>query len=153
MTIEEIKSCCFFGSRDLVIDPELYKSAALEVLYAATNNCRTFYFCDETVFDRTVYNAVTAAKKLRPDLDIKRVFCHFGEKQYGNNGLIINGREYEDCICIKEQTGSTLARIKALVDISDGIILYAEGCHDPTPYSILEYAVSSDKFVINIPTA
>lgn len=153
--MEQYRICSFFGHRDVEITDRLYATTAAEILKSVELGCRVFYFGGYGNFDGLCYEIVTAIRKEKPWLEIKRIYCVAQERYLRKRIRYFNREDYDGIVYLTPSFEgwykSIYFRNRAMIDESDLIIFYAEERKSSGAYKALKYAQSKKgKRVVNL---
>ena len=149
-----MKSCSFFGHREIDITERLYVTTAREITRAVDGGCRDFYFGGYGEFDALCLEIVTKIKEERPELEIRRIYCVPQERYLRKRVRYFKREDYDEITYLMPSFEgwykSIYFRNCAMIDRSDLVIFYAEIRENSGAYKAYKYAKRKNKEMVNL---
>ena len=147
-----MKSCSFFGHRDVVITKNL-KDKLKEIIenLIINENCYTFYFGEMGDFDNLCYEIVSEFKKFYPT--INRIYVCTDEKTlFKRKRKNLKKYEQETVLTLDFSWWYTIIyyRNLAIIDNSDFVIFYVLNKENSGANKAMNYAIKTKKKYINV---
>lgn len=148
-----MKSCSFFGHRDVVCGEELKRKLRDIVEEKIINdNYTIFYFGGFGEFDDLCYKLVSELKSKYAH--IKRIFCLTDQKYLIKRPKWLRAEDYEDFVYFDLQFEWWYKRIYyrnlEIINHSNFIVFFAKNNNESGAYKALQYAIKKKKDFINL---
>ena len=155
VNVSLIKSCSFFGHREIEVTKEL-KQKLKKVLKdkIEKEGFEVFYFGGFGMFDDLCWEIITELKTEFPY--IKRVFCLYDQRHLraSKRPRNLSKDNFEEFVYFDLEFDWWYKRIYfrniAIIDKSDFVVFYVKNKKSSGAYKIYEYAIKKKKSLINI---